>query len=321
MEVGAWINSSGTLESLIILDHRETPVFFEILEKRKYFDQYAQKSIQDPFQLHQDIDGISGATVSSRAIAEATQRSTHYWGRNHFKFAIEKTPMQWQIGANEFILIVLYAVIVISAVKKYRKIRYITLAFSIVFLGFYLSAPISISAFGALLMGYVPSISGQFFWWLLVSGAILMAVILGRNLYCTWACPFGGIQEFIHRAGGMSVRVHPAVTRWATKIVYFLFWLAFMVMFLTDNPAIGTFEPFAALFSFKGSSLQWYLVSVTIFGSFIIPRFWCRFFCPVGLVLKKLAKTQKQILKRVPPQRPNSRRDQAETCIAQRQMV
>ncbi len=164
MDVGAWINTNGSLEKLIVLDHRETPVFFEILKNQKYFDQYIQKNIQDPFELHQDIDGISGATISSQAIAKAAQRSAHYWGRTHFQLDIQKTPIHWQIGANEFILIVLYAVILISAVKKYRKMRTITLAFSIVFLGFYLSTPISISAFGALLMGYVPSITGQLFW-------------------------------------------------------------------------------------------------------------------------------------------------------------
>ena len=70
-----------------------------------------------------------------------------------------------------------------------------------------------------------------------------------------------------------------------------------MIMFLTANPAMGTFEPFAVLFSFKGSGLQWYLVSIAIFGSFLIPRFWCRFFCPVGVALKILAKTKKRIFK------------------------
>ena len=175
--------------------------------------------------------------------------------------------------------------------------RYATLAFSIVFLGFYLSVPISISAFGSLLMGYVPSVTAHLFWWLLILGPILMALVMGKNLYCAWACPFGGIQEFVHRMGGVNTRVSPVITRMAGKTTYFLFWFSFMIMFLTANPAMGTFEPFAVLFSFKGSGLQWYLVSIAIFGSFIIPRFWCRFFCPVGVTLKILAKTKKQLFK------------------------
>lgn len=50
----------------------------------------------------------------------------------------------------------IYAVIIISALKKYLKVRRITLAFSIIFLGFYLGSSISISSYGSLLLGYLP---------------------------------------------------------------------------------------------------------------------------------------------------------------------
>ncbi len=297
MKVGIWINPKAKIEKLLVLNHRETPVFFNILENQKYFEQYAQKSIQDFFSLDDDVDGVSGATISSAAIARAAQKGSHFWGREHFGYSIESVPLNFKVGSNEFILIVLYSIIIISSVKKYRKMRYVTLAFSIAFLGFYLSVPISISAFGSLLMGYVPAVTTHLFWWLLILGAILMALIMGKNLYCSWACPFGGIQEFIHRLGGVNTKINPAVKRIASKAVYFLFWFSFLIMFLTSNPAMGTFEPFAVLFSFKGNGLQWYLVSIAIFGSFIIPRFWCRFFCPVGLALKTMAKAKKQIVK------------------------
>ena len=167
--------------------------------------------------------------------------------------------------------------------------------FSLFFLGFYLSTPITVSAFGSLLMGYIPSLSENLFWWLLVLGTMFMTMVMGRNLYCAWACPFGGMQEFINKIGGITVQVHSTINRAAQWIVYLFFWLSFMIMFVTNNPANGTFEPFAVLFSLKGFSVQWYLVSVAIIGSFIIPRFWCRFFCPVGLILRYVAKIKKQI--------------------------
>ena len=65
-----------------------------------------------------------------------------------------------------------------------------------------------------------------------------------------------------------------------------------MITFLTSNPGLGTFEPFATLFSLKGAGIQWYMVSVAIIGSFFIPRFWCRFFCPVGLCLNQAGKVK-----------------------------
>ena len=299
LDAGLYINNKATIESVHILKHRETPAFFNALVDQRYFEQYAGKSLRDNFQLKKDIDGVSGATISSRAISESVRKGAHFWGRHHFGFSIEKKFAHFRVGSNEFILIVLYTLIILSAIKKYRKLRYAIMIFSIFFLGFYLSTPISVSAFGALLMGYMPHLSDNLFWWLLVFGTIVMTLIMGKNLYCAWVCPFGGMQELINKIGGIKVQVRSGINRAAKWIISFFFWLSFMIMFLTNNPANGMFEPFAVLFSLKGFGVQWYLVSVAIIGSFIIPRFWCRFFCPVGLILRTLAKTKKQIVERV----------------------
>ena len=72
-----------------------------------------------------------------------------------------------------------------------------------------------------------------------------------------------------------------------------------MIAFLTSNPALVAYEPFATLFGFKGTGVQWYLVSVAVIGSFLIPRFWCRFFCPVGAFLKQVLKFQKSIVQKI----------------------
>lgn len=299
MQAGITINGQAVIEKIDIINHMETPAFFKALVNQKYFDQYIGKPIQDLFELDSDIDGVSGATISSRAIADAVQQGAHFWGRSHFGFSIKEKTASWQIGSNEFILIILYAVILIGYIKKYRKLRWATMAFSIVFLGFKLSMPISVSAFGTILMGYLPSFSGYLFWWLLVLGALLMTLVMGKNLYCGWACPFGGMQEIISKIGGVKIKVSSKMNRMASKIVFGLFWSSLMIMFLTNNPANGSFEPFAVLFSFKGLGVQWYLVTVAIAGSFLIPRFWCRFFCPVGFALNTLAKTKKQIIGRI----------------------
>lgn len=295
MQIGTLIDEQAKLKSVLVLNHKETPSFFKALIDQGFFKQFQNKPIQDNFQIGEDIDAITGATISSRAITDAVSKKSHYWGREYFELDIAKHAVDWQVGQNEFILVVYFSIIIISAIKKYRKVRYGTLVFGIVFLGFYLSVPISISAFASLMMGYIPEISSHLFWWLLVVGVVLMTLILGRNLYCSWACPFGGIQEFLTIIGGVKTKVNPRLNQMASTLVFSLFWLSFMIMFLTSNPGLGTFEPFAVLFSFKGMDVQWYLVSIAILGSFMIPRFWCRFFCPVGLVLKKLARIKQHV--------------------------
>ncbi len=291
---GTLINEQAEVEQVLVLKHRETPAFFQSLVDQGYFDQYKGMPLQSAFHLESDIDGVSSATISSNAVANAVREGAHRWAKEYFSLEVLPLSSDVRIDANGYILIVMYAVILIGFFKKIRKLRYVTLAFGVGFIGFHLAMPISISAFGGLLLGYLPSFSKFFFWWLLVAGAVLMAVVCKKNLYCYWACPFGGIQEFISLIGGVRIKVSPNVARVARKLVYFFFWLSFMIMFATGNPALGTFEPFTVLFSFKGLGVQWYLVTVAIAGSFIIPRFWCRFFCPVGLMLNTLAKTRKK---------------------------
>ncbi len=107
------------------------------------------------------------------------------------------------------------------------------------------------------------------------------------------------MQEFITLIGGVRLRLSKKTLQLAEYSVYFFFWLALMITFITSNPSMGTYEPFATLFSFKGIGVQWYLVSVAVIGSFVIPRFWCRCFCPVGAFLKQVLKLKRSFIKRI----------------------
>ena len=101
------------------------------------------------------------------------------------------------------------------------------------------------------------------------------------------------------KKGKIFSRLSKEIIQAAEYSVYFFFWLAFMIIFLTNNPAMGTYEPFATLFGFRGIGIQWYLVSVAVIGSFLIPRFWCRFFCPVGAFLKQLLRLKRSFLTKI----------------------
>ena len=159
-----------------------------------------------------------------------------------------------------------------------------------------MSSPISVSNFSSLLSGYFPSVYQYAFLWLIVIGTPVLTVIYDRNLYRGWMCPFGGMQEFISIIGRFKLRLKKTTVEIAQYFVYFLFWLSFIITFTTSNPGLGSFEPFGTLFSFKGIGIQWYLVSAALTGSFPIPKFWCRFFCPAGLVLRWISNARNNLM-------------------------
>ena len=155
-----------------------------------------------------------------------------------------------------------------------------------VILGFYFNSAISLSNIAAILLGYFPSIIEKAFWWIIVGGTLVMILFYGKNLYCYWLCPFGAIQEFATKIGGINIKLGSRTITVAKYIGPVLTWLALMIIFLTSNTTLASYEPFATIFGQRGTSVQWFIMPTVILGSFFITRFWCRFFCPVGVVLK-----------------------------------
>lgn len=292
------VDNEGIIQKAIVLAHKETPSFFQSLEDSRFFEQFFNKKIINSFIIGQDVQAVSGATVSSKAFTKAYRESSHNLARNQFQFTVPEESVQaWEITGRIYILIGMYILVLTGAVFKFSRLRKIILAFNIGFLGFYLSNPINISDIAKLIYGFVPSLRTDLFWWLLIIGALLFVLLYGRNLYCLWICPFGGLQEWITTIGGVRMRISGKVIKLAKKLSYSLLWLSLMIIFLTSTPANGSFEPFGVIFSFKGIKPQWYLTLVVIFGSFLIPRFWCRFFCPVGAFLGNLLKLRKNSVK------------------------
>jgi len=296
MNIGAVIDRQGKIKKIVVLDHRETPAFFESVISEGFIDKFRELPVTSSFQLGQDVDAVSGATISSAALTKAVRNSGHWLGRNRLGFDIDEPPVQWKFGLDELWLIVLFAVVLFLSIKKIHRPRRIVVAFSIVYLGFYLNSSVSLANLASLLMGYAPPLNENPLWWMIVVGTLLIIAGYGKNLYCGWMCPFGGVQDYISITGGLKLTMNEQVTRAAGRLVYFLLWMSLMIIFVTRNPAVGSYEPFGTLFGQKGIGVQWYLLSIAILGSFAIPRFWCRFFCPVGLSLLYLVKARKSTL-------------------------
>jgi len=283
---------SGVIKRVFHIDHRETPSFFIKLEKNDYFKQYPGKKASDPIMPGTDVDTISRATISSKAIAKCIRIGSHEISNKFLGMNIQDESSTWNFGLNEIILLLIYVVILIGVFKKITKLRYVTMAAGLVFLGFYLNNPISISGLSSIPMGYFPPLKEKLFWWLLTGVTLLFTIFYGRNIYCYWLCPFGAIQEFTSKISGINLKINKNILKYAKDIAYVLTWFSLMVIFLTSNPGQGTYEPFATLFALEGIGVQWFILPLVILSSFFIKRFWCRFFCPAGIVLTLAAKTK-----------------------------
>jgi len=66
------LNPEGTILQIIILDYQE--IRGKPIAKKRFLRQYQNKGIDDELQLRKDIDGISGATISSRSLTDGARK-------------------------------------------------------------------------------------------------------------------------------------------------------------------------------------------------------------------------------------------------------
>lgn len=293
LQAATVIDEQGIIKQVIIIDHKETPSYFVKILRHRFFEKFKGKKVSDPFILNDDIDTVSQATISAEAFTKAIRVGSHTIGKKIFNLKIKEEKSQWKFGINEIILFIIYALILIGALMKIKILRYVTLAAGFVFLGFYLNSSISIGNISSIFFGYFPSIKENTFWWLLVPGILLITFISKKNLYFSWLCPFGAMQEFTAKIGGINIRLSKKIIKSAGYLSYLLTWIALMIIFLTSNPALGVYEPFATLFGLEGIGIQWFILPIVILGSFVLPRFWCRFFCPVRVMMELTIKARR----------------------------
>lgn len=287
--VGVVVHTDGSLGTPVIFAHRETQAYLGKLEQQGFFQQFEALRADDALTPGFDIDSVSGATLSSHAIALAVNETAHAIAVQAMKLVPKKAELPWRIGLNELAIAALFALgLMTSTVKKLAKFRPLLLGLSIVILGFWLNRSFSLAYALAACMGFFPSIVQNFSWYIVITGALLPPVILGKNLYCAFVCPFCGIQELTHKISNVNLPVGPLMKIMRSLRNVFLF-AALFIGFLSLNPSCASYEPFGTIFGLNGESYNWYLLFFMLVASFFFHRFWCHVFCPAGALLDFIA--------------------------------
>lgn len=288
----------GRLAEALMLSHKETPAFMERLHRGKFFDQFGGKQVTDNFIVDDDIDAVSGATVSARGLTAAVRGAVHLGAVNHLK--LEQTWEQpgWIFGRDEAILILLFVLAFVAGYRKDKIGKYAALAVTagaLVFIGFMANASLSLANIAGIFMGYIPSPRQHPMFWIMMIGVLGSIVFMGRNIYCQRLCPFMVVQDMAQKISGIKLKIDSRFQRRARTLIFSLSWVALMLIFLSAHPALGSYEPFAMMFSLEGLGIQWYILPASVFGSLFVPRFWCRLFCPVGLYLNEMVRLRRKI--------------------------
>lgn len=80
------IDPKGSLVKIEITENHETPLYLNKVIEHGFLDKFTGKSTTDPVKLGEDLDAISGATVSSEGITSAVRKAVNQVGVHELGF-------------------------------------------------------------------------------------------------------------------------------------------------------------------------------------------------------------------------------------------
>lgn len=288
------IGKDGKLTAIEAEPNAESSDFFD--RAKELFSRWQGKTIDEA--MAEDVDAVSGATFSSKAIIRNVQRGLAYakqhgladGGKCAQEESAERTVATgWTLGSIVALIAVLLGAIV-PLFTNNRRLHLVQLVVNVVVLGLWTGTFVSYTLFLRLFAGGVSlSAIGTLAAPLLMLIVALLYPLAGRSgHYCAHVCPFGSAQELAGKLSRRKLRITPRVLHVLTALRNLL-WGVLMALLLTGTcSAWIDYELFTA-FIYSSASV-WVIVLAVLFLvlSVWVPRPYCRFVCPTGALMKSV---------------------------------
>ncbi|MFT5482930.1 MAG: NosR/NirI family nitrous oxide reductase transcriptional regulator, partial [Halieaceae bacterium] len=281
------------------------------------------------------VDGISGATITAMVINTSIMKSAQLVAESMGlpKPRAEATPIQtitlepaiasiterpewmdlWQEQAPQlslllFALLVLMGILffqdlLVKHITAFHRVRIAYLLFTVVYLGIVCKAQLSVIN----LLAFMRVLFGNFTWdtllldpvIFLLWGFVATSILLwGRGVFCGWLCPFGALQELIHKVAERlkwpSYEFPPIVHErlWAIKYFILIALVGLSLESMTLAAKLAEVEPFKTTFVMQFNRESWFVVyALLLLGiSAFNSKFYCKYLCPLGAGLSFFTK-------------------------------
>lgn len=268
----------GRITGIEALKNSETPEFFARVRER-VIPQWIGMTLDEALQA--DVDGVTGATLSSDAVNATIRRAVSTLSGDAAAAAEESHATPWLSGKGLAALAVALLGAIVPLFLHSVRYRILQLVLNVVVLGFWCGTFVSYS----MLINYLSH--GVDVWLSLVPMLLLVVAfvypLLGRrNHYCMWICPMGSLQELAGRCVGYKLRLSPSTLKYLERFRNVLWAVLMLLMWSGVCFSWVDYELFSA---FVLGSAAWGVVaaaSLFVLLSLVVSRPYCRFVCPTG---------------------------------------
>jgi len=297
----AMIGYKGPSDTLVLLDAEQGTVRGIRLRKSYDTKRYVGSVTGDSYFLNRfnglsveklaaldfkeaKIEGVSGASETSYAIADGLRRRTQKLMEEASPAlnAIKQIHWRWQDTGHVLVLLSAFAM----AFTKLRGITWLRHAHHVllvIYAGFVAGELLSQALFAGWAKHGTP--------WRSAPGLVLLGIValLGpvvtrRQLYCHHLCPHGALQQLVAR----RVRWQVSLPKWLEYLPLALLAVVLIAVVLQLGLDLNALEPFDAYVWKVAGMSSLVIACVGLLISVFSPMAYCRCGCPTGALFKLL---------------------------------
>lgn len=237
-----------------------------------------------------DIDAVSGATLTSRALIDGVVFRLHPPSHRQ-----QHAPrVGWQFVDVVIAVAMAGAGLIVWGGPRIRPglRRWFALAV-VIALGWGEGAFLSQTLLVGWATGDVPWRTAPALV-LLCALALLAPITTGKNVYCHNLCPHGLLQDLVARLSPWRWHIRPGLRGWllwGPRILLFTVVVAMLMNVPLDLADVEAFDAYRLSHAAVGSVI-W--AGASVLAALFVPRAYCRFGCPTGKLLEGLRRKRPQ---------------------------
>ena len=277
------MEARSSFENQPYADYPNDDAYFASLFKGRTIQELAKMDL-----IEEQVEGVSGATMTSMAMAEGIVKTTAAWEQELAESQMQSTRplVNWRLRDTGSLAVLLLAgIVAFTKTGKNKKIRLFHQALLIGYLGLINGDILSQALFSGWAQSGVP--------WqrapalaLLSLAAILIPLATGKPFYCHQLCPHGAAQQWMGKLQKKPIHLPAKWNKALEWVPIALLGFVLIVAFHKYKFPLAMLEPFDAYVWKVAGAATITIALIGLAASAFIPMAYCRFGCPTGALLK-----------------------------------